>query len=315
MAMTALSGCRQKREEPVILPQIDEEEEKESESITQEFDFYSDDEHIFYYNFPDSYLLNGQTYNVSTDIDYETVGTRDVVQMAMDMNVEELEDIPETYEYESESGTTYELANEQVYIKEQGTVSIPVEEEVYYENQVGKPSVPTKKTITYYDRTTEEDREVEATLTDFIETAAGHWMEGMNVNGLFEAPGYGVDVYELAGSDNITVPQSAETPIWDGYENDVLKSLGLDSKYYRVTSTAWSGDAYEQDGYIMRDAIFYGDAFVSSYKATYSTEREAEGYATKVFYRVDAEDVDANEEDITTVYHIKAVVKYSLVED
>ena len=47
--------------------------------------------------------------------------------------------------------------------------------------------------------------------------------------------------------------------------------------------------------------------------ATYEAEREAEGYGTKVFYRVDAEDVDAPAEDITTVYHIKAVVTYKLL--
>ena len=96
-------------------------------------------------------------------------------------------------------------------------------------------------------------------------------------------------------------------------EKRIYKSW-LDGKYFRITGASWNGKQYEQDGAICRNALFTGDMFVATYKATYEAEREAEGYATKIFYRVDAKDVDAPEEDITTVYHIKAVVKYKLVE-
>lgn len=315
MVAPSLSGCG-KKEEP--LPEVEEAAEaaepEEVSTVTQEFEFYSDDEHIILYNFPETYEEDGVTYTVTDDVELETLGTRDVVQMAVDMNVEELEEIPETYEYESKSGRNYELENEQVYVKEQGVVAIPVVEEIYYEDQIGPPSIPERKTITYYDRTTDEDKEVEARLTNFVESTPGHWANTLNINGVFTAPAYGVDVYELAGTNNVTVPQTAEAPVWDTYQRDVLSTLGLSSKYFCIKSAAWDGGQYEQDGYVCRNAIFSGDAYVATYKATYETEREAEGYSTKVYYRVDAEDVDADDEDITTVYRIKAVIKYQLIE-
>ncbi len=289
------------------------EEQAKEETVTQEFDFYSDDEHLILYNFPELYEADGKSYVMSDNIDYETLGTRDTVQMEVDMNVEDMEEIPDTYTYESESGNKYELENEQVYVSEQGLVKIPVIEEVYYEDQVGKPSIPSKKMITYYDKKAGEDRQIEGMLKDFTESTAGHWANILNIEGTFMAPSDSCDVYELAGSPNVTVSRAAETPVWPGYENNILSSLGVSNKYYRVTGASWNGNQYEQDGYIMRNARFTGDIFVSTYKATYAAEREAEGYKTKVFYRVDAEDVDAPAEDVTTVYHIKAVVTYKLL--
>lgn len=319
LAMSMLSGCGSKKEEPTIgeMSGTEETEEKTETVISQEFEFYSDDEHLIKFNFPELYELDGQKYELSTDVQYETIGTRDTVQVTKDMNVEELEEIPDEYTYKSkESGKTYELKNEQVYIIRQGKVKVPVIEEIYYEDQMGKPSIKSKKTITYYDKEAGEDKEIEGLLTSYIESTPGHWESSLKINGTFTAPSTATEEYELAGAENITVPVASPTPTWDGYEADVMKNLGLDSKYFRIKSAEWTTGQYAQDGYILRDAAFYGDMFVATYKATYEAEREVEnGYETTVYYRVDADEVDAPTEDITTVYHIKAVVTYSLVED
>lgn len=314
MVASSVIGCSKPGDDIKVEVAKDDASEADADTVTQEFDFYSDDEHLILYNFPESYESDGKAYVIANDdISYETLGTRDTVQVAVDMNVEELDEIPDTYTYESESGQKYELDNEQVYVKEQGLVKIPVTEEVYYEDQVGKPSIPSKKMITYYDSKAGEDKQIEGMLKDFSESTAGHWSNILSVEGTFMAPSDNCDVYELAGSPNVTVSRAAETPVWPGYEANILSSLGVSSQYYRVTGASWNGEQYEQDGYVMRNALFTGDVFVSTYKATYEAEREAEGYGTKVFYRVDAEDVDAPAEDITTVYHIKAVVTYKLL--
>lgn len=315
--MTAqLAGCAGQADGSDVDVTEHTDEEKDESVITQEFDFYSDDEHLILYNFPELYEVEGQQYAASMeDIEYETMGTRDTVQMAVDMNVEELEEIPETYTYESSSGRTYDLENEQVYIKEEGIVKIPVVEEVYYEDQVGKPSIPSKKNITYYDKASGSDKEIEGLLTEFSESTPGHWASILQIDGTFMAPNESCDVYELAGVPNVTVSRSAATPAWSGYEAMVLTSMGLGDKYYRINGTAWNGEQYwSEEGYLCRGAVFTGDMFVATYKAVYEAEREAQGYGTKVFYRADAESVDAAPEDVTTVYHIKAVVKYKLVE-
>lgn len=188
-------------------------------------------------------------------------------------------------------------------------------EEVVYERQHGKPSVPQKKTITCYDRASGSDQTVEGILSEFYESVPGHWENTLKIDGTFIAPSESVDVYTLAGVENITVPCTAQTPVWDGYETDILQSLKLDSRYFRIRSAAWNGERYLQDNEIMRNAVFLGDELVADYKAVYTADRETQGYAAKVFYRMDAENVEADEDDVTTVYHIKAVVKYLLVEE
>ena len=39
------------------------------------------------------------------------------------------------------------------------------------------------------------------------------------------APADSVDTYELAESNNVVVSRSAETPVWGGYEGDVIRLL------------------------------------------------------------------------------------------
>ena len=283
--------------------------------ITQEFEFYSDDEHLIYFNFPENYEVDGKKYGLSEDTpDYETLGTRDTLQTVVEMNVEELEEIPDSHEFTTKSGKKYDLKNEQVYIKEQGMVDIPVIEEVYFEDQIGKPEVPGKKMIKYFDKEAGEDKEIEGLLTSYIESKAGHWANILEIEGTFMAPSESCHVYELAGANNVQVARNATSPTWPGYEAQVLSSLGLDSNYFRVNNAAWSGNQYAQDGWICRNALFTGDMFVSTYKATYEAVRQANGYATNVYYRIDAEGLDVEPEDITTVYHIKAIVKYKLMQ-
>lgn len=296
-------------------PDIDVTVEDANSFVTKEFEFYSDDEHIILYNFPDTYMLNGKEYTLSDEeAAYETLGTRDTVSYMVEMNVEDLSEIPDSYSYTSESGETYELKNEQVYIREQGMVTIPVVEEIYFEDQIGKPDVPSKKMITYFDKASGTDKEIEGSLISYEQTRAGHWSDILEIEGTFMAPSESCHVYELAGTPNVRVARNAAAPTWAGYESQVLSALGLDANYFRVTGASWSGEQYVQDGYIMRNALFTGDMFVSTYRARYEASREAEGYATNVYYRVDAKDVDAKAEDIKTVYRIKAIVKYKLME-
>lgn len=315
LVITSIAGCGSSASNKTKIDENSIVVEDAGEFVTQEFEFYSDDEHLILYNFPKSYEKDGTDYAIDEDdISYEMLGSRDTVQIAVDTNVEELEEIPDSYTYEGASGKEYELENEQVYVKEQGIVAIPVTEEVFYEDQITKPSVPGKKMITYYDRKSNEDKEIEGFLTSFEETVPGHWSSNLEVSGTFMAPAENCNVYELTGVPNVAVSRSADSPAWPGYESQILKSMGLDDKYFRITSASWNGEQYDQDGYVMRNALFKGDMFVSTYKATYETEREAEGYSTKVFYRADADAVNADAGDITTVYRIKAVVKYRLMK-
>ena len=41
------------------------------------------------------------------------------------------------------------------------------------------------------------------------------------------------DVYALAGSPNVTVSRAAETPVWPGYEANILSSLYISTSLPR----------------------------------------------------------------------------------
>lgn len=311
----SLTGCGRPSADAGTEPEVVDTTEAQAAQIEQEFEFFSDKEDEIYVNLPELVEQEGKTYELTTDVSYETLGTRDVVQKVVDSDVEDLSELPETIEYEGANGKTYTLTNEQVYVaQEDAAILIPVTETVVYEDQYGRPSIANTKTITYFNKASGQDEQIEGKLQEFYESTPGHWENTLHIDGTFQAPSTNVSEFTLAGTDNVTVPQSAATPEWATYQTDVLKSLGLSSQYFRINSATWNGEAYAQDGYILRDAVFEGDAYVSAYTAVYQGMGSSIGYKTKVFYRTDAADVEADAEDVTTVFKIKAVVRYQLVE-
>lgn len=177
----SLTGCGQKAAEsdPGAEEATVDESEAQAAEIEQEFEFYSDKEDEMYYNLPDVVEQDGKSYELTTDISLETLGTRKVVQKVVESDVEDLAELPETMEYKTDSGNTYTLTNEQVYVKEKdATISIPVTDTVVYEDQYGRPSIPGTKTITYFNKVTGQDEEIQGTLQEFYESTPGHMKAG-----------------------------------------------------------------------------------------------------------------------------------------
>lgn len=122
----SLTGCGQKAAEsdPGAEEATVDESEAQAAEIEQEFEFYSDKEDEMYYNLPDVVEQDGKSYELTTDISLETLGTRKVVQKVVESDVEDLAELPETMEYKTDSGNTYTLTNEQVYVKEKMRQSV-----------------------------------------------------------------------------------------------------------------------------------------------------------------------------------------------
>lgn len=299
-------------EEP-IEDVVETAEVDDNDSLIQTFTFYSDSTDNYYFNYDEEVVDEDGNVWRATNVDYETLGTRDVIQHVEDLQVEELESIEDTYEYEAPSGETYQLENEQVYIAEEGTIDKVVTDTKTYERQYGEPSYPATMKIDYYNTVEEQDDTVTGRLVDSYVSVPGHWESVLKIDGTFRAAS-GSDWYTLEGSPNVLVSQSAATPEWATYKTDVLNSLGLNANHFRITSCEWNGEGYySDDGFPMRDCTFYGDAWVSTYVAVYEGTGEAEGYTVKVFYRIDAPE-GAAPEDITTVYETEATVTYEMVE-
>lgn len=61
---------------------------------------------------------------------------------------------------------------------------------------------------------------------------------------------YDADYYEWNG---VQIDGSSKNPL-KGYEKEILKSIGADTKNYRVVTTYWTGKAYQKDGVYYRKA-------------------------------------------------------------
>ena len=324
MAAALLTGCgsigqsSDNKNASANVPEVTTDSEStstlEDKFIARKFEFYSDSKDVYYVNLDKLIRLDGKTYELTTDVRYEVTGTREVVESVIDLSAVELDEIADTFTYKSPSGKEYILHKEQVYIKEEGIVEYPYTETVVYEDVVGKPSVKSKKTITNKNSVTGETQELQLFLISLEETTKGAWKSVLEVDGEFVAPDEETDTYVLTGVPNVKVKRDAATPEWENYKQDVLRSLGLNSKYYRIDSCAWNGDSRKADGKYIRDAVFHGQAYVSTYTATYEGTELVPGYSTKVYYRIDASEADATEEDITTVYKIICNARYKLIE-
>jgi len=85
-----------------------------------------------------------------------------------------------------------------------------------------------------------------------------------NEGGVTEYPAY---IAEDGTQHLISLDLYADAPFWEGYENDVLRIVGLDAGKYRLTGASWAGDPYWGTEYSpendMTVAVEYRDAVYS----------------------------------------------------
>lgn len=284
-------------------------------SYEMEYEYYTDDKDVQYVNIDDVIEVGDKTYTVTNEITYEDVSEEKVVMKLLDLDVEEYDDLAETTTYTASNGKKYKLQKSQIYtVEENVPITIPVTYVETFADQITKPSVDSTKNVKYYNRLTSMDETAVCSLTSYYASVEPRW-KAMTIDGVFEAPEANCTTYTLQGVSDVTVSQSAETPVWSTYQTDILTNLELDPTYFRITSAAWNGDQYTQDGKVMRNAYFYGDVYCGDYKAVYEGTGQSMGYKTKTLYMAPVTELeDVPEEDMTTVYKIKAVVRYKLVE-
>ena len=279
--------------------------------IEQEYYFETKDE-AGKGNFPNQITLNGKTYEITTmsEISYDKQGSEEMVEIEVDVAVEEESEIKEKAEFEYEGEKyIFNLSETQLI---PGTIEKTVTTTRDYENYVVSPkNVP---------RTTDVDvtiggetKTYEGKLVGVEQVSDYVWQDNLVITGMWTgAPD--ATQYNLAGTQ-ITVPYDAQKPLWGGFGADILTAMGLSSNHYRVTDGYWRGNpSTDQSGNNVRYATYTGDQYVANFKATYEVTYTTEGYQGKAVYRANADKLNAKAEDRVTIYKIKAVVKYKLVE-
>lgn len=110
-----------------------------------------------------------------------------------------------------------------------------------------------------------------------------------------------VDYYVFGEAETVQIPNGSLSPQWQGYENQILKALGLDSSEYRITSGKWTSGYEDENGAAVRYAEFSGVRKSSDWTAYYKEEAANEKLYTAICtYGPDAE------------YTVTATVDYSI---
>lgn len=289
----------------------------ERNDITMEYRFYSEREVPVEYEFPATIEQDGKNYRFTGDVEYETLEAMDVVAQTVDLAVKEQGEIEKTLTYTSEeTGCTYELYSDLMQVSEKTVISMKVTDTVTYTPQAEKPYIPATKIITYYNEVTGQDEKIEGTLVSSGKYGDTMWQDGYDIKGLFTTASEDTTEWTLDGIGDVVVEQNAATPAWDNYQSDVLTHFGLDTGKYRITGAMWDGEVYlDENNLRCRKAVYTGEALVTGYIATYEGIGQAYGYDARVTYYVPAEEVDAPEEDVSTIYKILATASYEEVTE
>lgn len=239
-----------------------------------------------------SYKLDNISYEV---IQKEPVITEKEVEKVIESDV-----IPEGTTFEPEK-TIVEDGNTYTYVSH-----TPIEDNsdlqtvtgyYDYDHSVTESEVPATREFTI--TKDGKDHKVMCSLTGIEQLNTGTW-EDTYINITFIS--YDSSTFEWNG---IEVPKNESHPL-QGYENELLASVGANASNYRVNNISWSGGAYDNNGTICRDAIASVQKYVKYYRANYSGTFDP---GTK--YQVIYEGTEKVESDTDFNYEIKATAEYT----
>lgn len=261
--------------------------------------------------FPETITVNGQTYVITgfSDIQYETTGSEEMVEMKVDIAVEDESEIKPVQEFEY-NGQKYvfDLAETNLTA---GTINRTVTTTADYENYTSEPKDVPETTMV--DVTIgSETKEFEGSLVKLEQISDYQWMDNLYLTGVWTGDP-AAQQYNLDGT-SVTVPYDAAKPTWPGFGEAIRGYLGLSSEYYKVTDGNWTDAGSVQNGQFIRHAQYTGSRYVANYRATYEVTYSTEGFSGSALYRANADKLNAPADDRVTVYTIKAIVKYKLIE-
>lgn len=176
-----------------------------------------------------------------------------------------------------------------------------------YGLDVNLPTPPNTKEIQYTDSQT--GKTVSAVLSfDHLEVLDDFsWRSDVTIPLTFSY--YDSFGYVLG---DVFIPYQEETPALEGAESVLLDSLDLNPEQYRLTKFQWTGEPYEENGVMYRNAEASGQRYAASYRAVYSgtvSLPDVPGYDAVATYTGTVQQPTGE-----TEYTVKAVASYERLE-
>ncbi|MFR5733960.1 MAG: hypothetical protein ACLUD2_20690 [Clostridium sp.] len=166
---------------------------------------------------------------------------------------------PELEEILEQDGKQYRLVSGRIRQASQGGTMTYASVTVPYVLE-GRQEPPETAWVTLTDEQTGQEYEREIPRLEMEETSA-QWTGGFQF--LVTVSGYDADVFQLG---NMEIPKDAEL---FSYGTEFLEYLGLPEECYRVENVEWSGETYEKEGILCRDARATGEKLVRNVEVRY----------------------------------------------
>lgn len=248
--------------------------------LTREFTYDDMDEAKA--NLPEEIEENGRTYVLDKDsVDYQERTVQTKYEEEITLTDLPSKDVPQTYET-SLGGETVTLNLEDVeYTESEPATPTEVSYDYY---GVNKSDIPQTRDIQLDDGTT-----IVGTLSEINEIEEAEWID-FDIDGQVVIP-EGTNLYVFLGK---VYAYNDASPLWDGYQQDLLDALNLNNRNYRITGGSWTGAIQARaEGGFVRPVRFYGQRKTESgYSAIYEVEPISITYTAKATYAVSLFDTD-----------------------
>ena len=264
--------------------------------VTKEHEYTSKNKEEEYTGFKDTIEEDGRKYNLS-GITYDVEKTTPEKEKKVLTKEVDSDLIPVSEEYTPEQTITEDNVT---YTLNDCTVlddSEEVKNYTSYVDYLDEAAIPDSKVITVTGENGEK-LQLQGKVAKKEVISNGEWL---NTQITITFDHYDSGEYVWQGE---TIYNSSN-PL-EGHYAELLQSVGADSNTHRITSTQWSGDAYEVDGVTYRDAIANVQYFVPYTRATYAASQEYVKY--RATYAAETE-VDSK---TNFTYDLKATATYEL---
>lgn len=218
----------------------------ENETVTRKYTFISNYKRDTGKGFDNNITENGEEYRLE-EVTQKVINAKALKKKKKKTITKTSNGISENKEYIPEEkivkdNITYQLKKTE---KEENTVNKGNIREVTgyldFDNKSAAANAPENRTFTANGATAECKKQRMEKLK------ANSWQDSY-INLTFIS--YDADYYEWNG---VQIDGSSKNPL-KGYEKEILKSIGADTKNYRVVTTYWTGKAYQKDGVYYRKA-------------------------------------------------------------
>lgn len=258
--------------------------------ITKEYEFTTTDKN-YSYNYEKLIKEDGRNYKAK-GVEYKEISKAKPLEVKKTFKNLNEKQVPKTYK--SKDGDILKLKDVK-YTTARRTAAVGSRT---YKGYIKKPDMPETKKITAI---LNNGNTVTTTgvLTN-VTKSNGEYTKPFSVTAKFTGD-EDVESYRLG---NIYIPNNPKSPRFVGYENVLLKNLGLDSNKYKITAGEWTTDYLIEDGKTVRYAEFTGVERTSNWTAYYEENLTADSpqlatYNANAIYSKGA-----------TEYTVKAVVEY-----